>query len=226
MPVDLYYHKISPPCRSVHLTAKAVGLSLNLKELDILKGEQMTPEFLPINPQHTIPALVDGHIKLWESRAICSYIASQYGKDDSLYPTNPKARCIVDQRLYFDMGTLQQRWHNYYAPSLIHGKLPDPADMEKVEEALNWLNDILKEYPWTAGNTMTVADFCLAATVSTINACGAVDLQKYTRIDKWLQKCSKQMVGYNDINVPGAEECGELYKSRLEAVKAKEKLDD
>ncbi|XP_064119720.1 glutathione S-transferase 1-like [Macrobrachium nipponense] len=226
MPVDLYYHKISPPCRSVHLTAKAVGLSLNLKELDVLKGEQMKPEFLAINPQHTIPALVDGHIKLWESRAICSYIASQYGKDDSLYPTNPKARCIVDQRLYFDMGTLQQRWYNLYAPVLFQGKEPDPANLEKVEEALKWLNDILKEYPWTAGNKMTVADFCLVATVSTMNASGVIDLQKYTRIDKWLQKCAKQMVGYNDVNLPGAEAFGEFYKSKIEALKDDEKSDD
>ncbi|XP_066977521.1 glutathione S-transferase 1-like [Macrobrachium rosenbergii] len=226
MPVDFYYHKISPPCRSVHLTAKAVGLSLNLKEVDVFKREQMKPEFLAINPQHTIPTLVDGHIKLWESRAICSYIASQYGKDDALYPRNPKARCIVDQRLYFDMGTLQPRWHNVYAPLLIHGKESDPADMEKVEEALKWLNDILKEYPWTAGNTMTVADFCLVATVSTMNACGAIDLQKYTRIDKWLQKCSKQMVGYNDINAPGAEAFGEIYKSKVETLKGNEKSDD
>ncbi|XP_068241715.1 glutathione S-transferase 1-like [Palaemon carinicauda] len=216
MPVDLYYHKISAPCRSVMLTAKAIGLTLNLKELDVLKGEQMKPEFLAINPQHTIPTMVDGHIKLWESRAICSYLASQYGKDDSLYPANPKARCMVDQRLYFDMGTLQQRWYNYYAPVLFQGKKPDPENREKVEEALKWLNDVLKEYPWVAGNKMTVADFCLAATVSTMNASGVVDMQQHTRIDKWIQKCAKQMAGYNDINAPGAEAFGDFYKSKIQ----------
>lgn len=66
MPIDLYYHALSPPCRSVMLTAKAVGVDLNLKKIDVLSGENKTPEFLAINFQHTIPTLVDGNIKLWE----------------------------------------------------------------------------------------------------------------------------------------------------------------
>lgn len=72
MPVDLYYHPFSPPSRAVVLMAKAVGVDLNLKKIDILAGEHMKPEFLAINPQHTIPTLVDGHVKLWE-RYVCSH---------------------------------------------------------------------------------------------------------------------------------------------------------
>jgi hypothetical protein len=47
------------------------------------------------------------------SRAVMGYLVNQYGKDDSLYPTNPKKRAVVDQRLYFDAGTLQQRNADY-----------------------------------------------------------------------------------------------------------------
>ena len=52
MPIDFYYTAASAPCRSVMMTAKVVGVELNMKPLDLMAGEQMKPEFVAINPQH------------------------------------------------------------------------------------------------------------------------------------------------------------------------------
>lgn len=104
MTIDLYYMAASSPCRAVLLTAKMVGADLTLKHIDLLKGEQMKPEFIAINPKHTVPFIDDNGFRMSESRAICAYLANKYSKSDKLYPKNPKARAIVDQRLYFDVG--------------------------------------------------------------------------------------------------------------------------
>jgi glutathione S-transferase len=48
MSLDLYYVPASAPCRSVLLAANAVGVELNLKHLDLTKGEQLTPEFIKV----------------------------------------------------------------------------------------------------------------------------------------------------------------------------------
>lgn len=45
MSVQLYYFPLSPPCRAVMLTAEAIGLEMELIELNISIGEHMTPEY-------------------------------------------------------------------------------------------------------------------------------------------------------------------------------------
>ena len=72
MPIDLYYMSLSAPCRAVILTAKLAGVELNLKIVNLMTGEQMKPEFLKLNPQHTVPTLDDNGFIITESRAICA----------------------------------------------------------------------------------------------------------------------------------------------------------
>ncbi|GBP40297.1 Glutathione S-transferase 1, isoform C [Eumeta japonica] len=67
-----------------------------------------------MNPQHTVPTMVDGDFTLWESRAISRYLVNEYGKDSSLYPEDPKVRAMVDQRMDFDLGILYPRFRDYF----------------------------------------------------------------------------------------------------------------
>lgn len=48
------------------------------------------------------------------SRAICMYLAQAYGKDDSLFPKDPKKQAVVNQRLQFDLGTLYAAFADQY----------------------------------------------------------------------------------------------------------------
>lgn len=48
MSIDLYYMPFSGPCNSVIATAKQLGIKLNLKLTDLMKGEHLTPEFLKV----------------------------------------------------------------------------------------------------------------------------------------------------------------------------------
>jgi glutathione S-transferase len=73
-----------------------------------------------MNPQHNIPTLKDGDFCLNESRAIATYLCNKYAKDDKLYPKSPEGRGVVDQRLYFDMGTLFKSFINVMVSNLCH----------------------------------------------------------------------------------------------------------
>lgn len=62
----LYYLPPSPPCRSILLLAKMLGLDFELKIVNILEGEQLKPDFVAMNPQHCLPTMNDQGLVLWE----------------------------------------------------------------------------------------------------------------------------------------------------------------
>lgn len=114
MPLDLYHCALSASCRAVLMTAKLVGVEVNLKTVDLTAKEQMKPDIGKMNPQHTVPILDDSGFYLSEGRAISAYLVNRYANDDKLYPKDPKKRAIVDQRLYFDLGAFYASFAKCY----------------------------------------------------------------------------------------------------------------
>uniref|UniRef100_A0A0N7ZPQ5 Glutathione S-transferase 1-1 n=1 Tax=Daphnia magna TaxID=35525 RepID=A0A0N7ZPQ5_9CRUS len=169
MPIDLYHMEASAPCRAVVMTAKMIGVELNIKMTNLMAGDHMKPEFLAINPQHNIPTIGDDGFYLNESKAISAYLINRYAKDDTLYPKDPKFRALVDQRLYFDMGVLYRRFGELYYPVMMGGatKLSDAAKKE-LSAAIDFLEGFLGSNKYAAGDHLTIADIALVSTVSTI----------------------------------------------------------
>lgn len=104
--MKFYHCDSSPPCRAVLMTIRNLDLDVEIHIVDLIKGDQMKPEFLKVNPQHQVPVLVDGELTLTESRAIQAYLVNAKKPGNSLYPSDAKSRAIVDQRLYFDATTV------------------------------------------------------------------------------------------------------------------------
>ncbi|KAJ4433658.1 hypothetical protein ANN_15968 [Periplaneta americana] len=166
MPIDFYYFDASAPCQSIMMLAKTLGVELNLKEITLSAGDHRKPEFVQMNPQHCVPTINDNGFILWESRVILGYLVETYGKDDSLYPKNPKKRALVNQRLYFDIGTLYPKYILYYMPIIYQGTSPDPAHVAGFEQPLEFLEKFLEGNEWVAGNDITIADYTIGVTVS------------------------------------------------------------
>lgn len=166
---------------------------------------------------------------MWESRAILTYLVEKYGKDDSLYPKDPKARAVVNQRLYFDMGTLYQRFAgkaatlnithhvlycfyfelDYYYPQIFAKAPADPEKFKKIEEAFEFLNIFLGKTKYAAGDHVTVADISLIATVSSFEAAG-FDFSKYASVARWYIACKTTVPGIK-INDAGVEEFKKFF---------------
>ncbi|RKG63082.1 glutathione S-transferase family protein [Corallococcus sp. CA054B] len=103
--IDLYTFK-TPNGRKVSIALEELGLPYKTHAVDISKGEQFKPEFLAINPNNKIPAIVDhdaqgGPLALFESGAILLYLAEKTGR---LMPADPRGKAEVTQWLMFQMS--------------------------------------------------------------------------------------------------------------------------
>mgnify|MGYP001817882812 CR=1 FL=1 len=89
--MKIYADPISVNCRKVISGLKLMGIEYQLEYVDYFKGEHKNPEYLAINPNGSMPSMVDDGFTLWESNAILQYVADKYDKHE-FYPTDLKLR--------------------------------------------------------------------------------------------------------------------------------------
>ncbi|KAK4885104.1 hypothetical protein RN001_001375 [Aquatica leii] len=215
MGLTLYHFPPSAPSRGALLAAHAVGVSVDIQKVNLFAKAQLKNEFIQINPQHTVPTLVDGDFVVWESRAIAAYLVNKYAKDDSLYPKDPQKKAVVDQRLQFDCGTFYPRVRAICFPIIYQDEV-EIYDEHKapVDEALGFLDVFLEGNDFVCGDKLTIADCSLAASVSTVAAIGW-DITPYANVHSWLSRCALEIPNYAEANQKGAEEFGKIIKSKL-----------
>jgi GSH-dependent disulfide-bond oxidoreductase len=102
MTIQLYYfptlngHKVT-------IALEEMGLDYEIRLIDILAGDQTSPEFLAINPNGRIPAMVDGDVVIFESAAIMQYLGRRTGR---FYPADEPTRARIDSWLFWQMAGL------------------------------------------------------------------------------------------------------------------------
>ncbi len=92
--IDLFYF-VSPNARKIHMALEELGLPYEIRWVDITRGDQFDPDYLQVNPNGKIPAIVDhdgpggAPIAVFESGAILLYLAEKTGR---LLPVDRAAR--------------------------------------------------------------------------------------------------------------------------------------
>ncbi|XP_037045750.1 glutathione S-transferase 1-like [Bradysia coprophila] len=199
--IVFYYTLLSPPSRAVLLTGKALGIEFDLRNVDLIKGEHLSEEFKKLNPQHTIPLIIDNGVIIYDSHAICAYLCDKYANTDQLYPKDLVKRAEVDARLHFDTGFLFARLRFLYEPILYCGSAEVPEDkVQYIEKCWPIMEAFLERGPYLCGNELTIADYCCVATVSSLRHYGG-DMDKYPKLSGWLKRM-RELPDYESL-------CGE-----------------
>ena len=114
-----------PTSRSLRVlwTLEEIGATVEVKSLGA-RPRLKEPEYLAINPAGTLPALIDGDRAIYESLAICEYLAAQHGSALVVAPDEPERPEFVQWLLYGE-ATLQAPISAMARVSRIRNKTPE-----------------------------------------------------------------------------------------------------
>ena len=187
----LYNANFSPNALRVRAVAHELGVELEIVEVDIRAGDNRAAEFLARNSNAKVPVLEDGNFVLWESRAICAYLAG-IRPEAGLYPDGLKARALVDQWAWWQAIHLGPAMQKLSFELFLKEKFgmgdPDPtvveAERKATDQFLAVLETGLDDKDWIA-DALSLADFYLATTFMYRDQAG-ISLDEFPRIAGWI----------------------------------------
>jgi len=165
MALDFYHGHGSPFSWRAWLALELKGVPYNLKILSFQNEDTRKPQFVALNPRHTVPTIVDDGFALWESIAILEYLDERFTSGPKLYPGDLKSRARIrrliremEEHLGKPMDTIVDElfWKGDAAP-----------DTEKIEAARKMLKEELGYFAkelrgkFIAGDAPCAADFVL-----------------------------------------------------------------
>jgi len=215
--IDLYT-AATPNGHKVSIALEELALPYTLQVLDLAKSEQKTPQFLAINPNGRIPAIVDrsaDDFAVFESGAILIYLAEKTGQ---LMPTDAKGRSRVLQWLMFQMGGIgpmmgQANVFYRYFPEKIQPAIDRYQGESK--RLFRVLDTHLRDREFLAGD-YSIADIANYAWVRTHRWSG-VDVEDLPHLQRWLETLRERPAVERGLQAPPSKL--ELRRDGSEEVK-------
>jgi GST-like protein len=203
--IDLYTWA-TPNGRKVSIMLEELGLPYRVHPIDISKDDQFKPDFVAINPNSKIPAIVDSDgpdgkpITVFESGAILIWLAEKTGK---LMPRDPRGRSEALQWLMFQMGGVgpmfgQAHHFRRFAPE------PVPYAIERYTKETARLYGVLdrrlKEAEYLAGS-YSIADIATYPWVARHEWQG-VSLEEFEGVKRWFAAIGAREAVQRGMAVP------------------------
>jgi len=208
------YSLPTPNGVKVSIMLEEIGLAYEPHTIDIGKNESWTPEFLSLNPNGKIPAIIDPvgpegkPFGLFESGAILLYLAEKTGK---LIPKGAAARWEAIQWVFFQMGNVgpmfgQLGYFHKFAGREIADKRPLERYVTETKRLLGVLDARLEGRQWLMGEDYGVADIAHLGWVrNLVGFYGAGELVQFAtlkRVPAWLERGLARPAVQRALDIP------------------------
>lgn len=208
------YSAPTPNGVKVSIMLEEIGLPYEPHFVEIGKNESWTPEFLSLNPNGKIPAIIDPNgpdsapLALFESGAILLYLAEKTGK---LLPAKSTERYQTIQWVFFQMGGVgpmfgQLGYFHKFAGREIEDKRPLERYRAETKRLLGVLETRLNGREWIMGADYTIADISLLGWVRNLigfyEARELVDFDSLRHVPAWLERGLARPAVQRGLTIP------------------------
>jgi GST-like protein len=208
------YSLPTPNGVKVSIMLEEIALPYEVHLVDFNKDDQKTPEFLSLNPNGKIPAIIDPNgpggqpLPLFESGAILQYLAEKTGQ---LLPADPARRWQTIQWLHFQMGGIgpmfgQVGFFHKFAGKDIADKRPLERYVAEAKRLLAVIEGRLSTRQWIMDDDYTIADISMLGWVrNLIGFYGARDLIAYDElkhVPRWLERGLARPAVQRGLDIP------------------------
>ncbi|MEQ9643453.1 MAG: glutathione binding-like protein [Alphaproteobacteria bacterium] len=211
--LQLYSHP-TPNGIKVSAALEELGLPYEAHTVSFGTNDQLTPEFMSLNPNNKIPAIIDPDgpggkpMGLWESGAILVYLADKTGK---LMPTDGAARYECLQWLMFQMGGVGPMFGQFghffkFAADKITDNYPTERYLNESKRLLGVLEQRLDGRDFIMGDDYTVADIATWPWLRTMSgfydAAAEIEIASRPNAQAWLERCLARPASDKSLNIP------------------------
>lgn len=194
--VKIYGSERSSPANKVRYVANYLGIKYEYISVNLREKEQKKESYLKMNPVGKVPTMDDDGFYLFESGAICKYLASK--NNSSLYPSELKARAVVDQWIDFAALHISINMGKVLFNRVFYKLLGSEKDERSLADGLNFLGQYLPileaqlgKNKYLTGNMITLADLTLLSALDPAEV-SEFDLSGYKNIVKWRDALKKE----------------------------------
>ena len=208
------YSLPTPNGVKVSIMLEEISLPYEVHLVDFNKNDQKTPEFLSLNPNGKIPAILDPDgpagkpLGLFESGAILQYLAEKTGK---LLPTDAARRYQTLEWLHFQMGGIgpmfgQLGFFNRFAGKEIEDKRPLQRYVAETKRLLGVIDVRLDGRQWIMDDDYSIADISMLGWVRNLigfyEARELVGFDDFNHVAAWLERGLKRPAVERGLNIP------------------------
>ncbi|MFZ1681954.1 MAG: glutathione S-transferase C-terminal domain-containing protein [Rhizobiaceae bacterium] len=208
------YSLPTPNGIKVAAALEETGLPYEAHRVDFSTNDQKSAEFLSLNPNGKIPAIIDPNgpggrpIGLFESGAILLYLADKTGK---LLSSDPGTRWETIAWLFFQMGGVgpmfgQFGYFNNFAGKEIEDRRPRQRYLDETRRLLSVLDGRLAGRDFIAGDAYSIADIATWPWVRALDTAyqgtEILGLDEFGHVGAWLDRCMERPASKRGLSIP------------------------